>query len=222
MAEDFDTNELKITPLLEIKKPEHRIKSEFNNATPNLKRFQLTLMLLLVAFLIVIIHGSVARHMPLWRQTSLILLIFSLLLALVWSFRSGEQLGRKYYVFAEVCSVGVCLLTIIYEALSIDPTECFLLTCFLFVVFTQMVGLRLGLVLVLSAIYFITATVVMSLGPTSGIRLAFEIVLMGVCGAANVAILYGSTFDSRKNFILREQIEMQTNQTNDIWTILVP
>jgi hypothetical protein len=45
---------------------------------------------------------------------------------------------------------------------------------------------------------------------------------MGICGMANVAILYSSTFDSRKNFILREQIEMQTNQTNDIWTILVP
>lgn len=45
---------------------------------------------------------------------------------------------------------------------------------------------------------------------------------MGLCGVVNIAILYGSTFDSRKNFILREQIEMQTNQTNDIWTILVP
>lgn len=45
---------------------------------------------------------------------------------------------------------------------------------------------------------------------------------MCLCGVVNVVVLYGSTFDSRKNFILREQIEMQTNQTNDIWTILVP
>ena len=85
-----------------------------------------------------------------------------------------------------------------------------------------MVGLRLGLILILSSIYFITATVVMFLGASAGVLLVLEIILMGVCGAANVAILYGSTFDSRKNFILREQIEMQTNQTNDIWTILVP
>lgn len=74
----------------------------------------------------------------------------------------------------------------------------------------------------LSSIYFVTATIVIVLGPSIGGTVVVKIILMAVCGAANVVILYGSTFDSRKNFILREQIEMQTNQTNDIWTILVP
>lgn len=60
--------------------------------------------------------------MPILRQIPLILLILTLLLALAWSLRSGEQLGRKYYVFAEACSVVVCILTVIYELISIDST----------------------------------------------------------------------------------------------------
>jgi len=66
-----------------------------------------------------------------------------------------------------------------------------------------MVGLRLELVLILNVIYFVTATVDMAMGPTVGVKLSLLILLMGVCGAANIYILYGSTFDSRKNFILR-------------------
>lgn len=83
-------------------------------------------------------------------------------------------------------------------------------------------GVRLILILLMSGFCFIVATAVLAMSSTSSEKLAIEVVLLAVCGVVNVAILYGSTFDSRKNFILREQIEMQTNQTNDIWTILVP
>lgn len=49
-----------------------------------------------------------------------------------------------------------------------------------------------------------------------------EVVFALSCAITNFMILYKNILGSKKNFILREQIEMQTNQTNDIWTILVP
>jgi hypothetical protein len=49
-----------------------------------------------------------------------------------------------------------------------------------------------------------------------------EILFILSCAGLNLLILGSSILESRKNFILREQIEMQTNQTNDIWAILVP
>ena len=92
-------------------------------------------------------------------------------------------------------------------------------------VLTQLMGLRLRVLLVLSGACFVTGVVVLGLEvgeSISGKQMGLEVLLVGVCGLVNLAVLYGGSFDSKKNFILREQIEMQTNQTNDIWTILVP
>lgn len=85
-------------------------------------------------------------------------------------------------------------------------------------------GIRLGLILVLAGSCFISGATSVSISPLDEYKkkIPLEVLLMCLCGVVNIAVLYGSTFDSRKNFILREQIEMQTNQTNDIWTILVP
>jgi hypothetical protein len=113
-------------------------------------------------------------------------------------------------------------MLIIYEIVSSSTDSHFLLTCCAFLIFTQLIGVRLEIVSLLCVASLITSIVVSSIfsGP-NGI-LPLQIFLTCICGAVNVAVLYGSTFDSKKNFILREQIEMQTNQTNDIWTILVP
>ncbi len=113
-------------------------------------------------------------------------------------------------------------MLIIYETVSSNTDSHFLLTCCAFLIFTQLIGVRLEIVALLCVASLITNVVVSSIfsGPNS--ILPLQIFLICICGAVNVAFLYGSTFDSKKNFILREQIEMQTNQTNDIWTILVP
>jgi hypothetical protein len=102
--------------------------------------------------------------------------------------------------------------------------EHFLLTCVLFVILTQLVGVHLLFILIFIGISYIVGLMSIILGTIENYsqRVPFYIVFMTLCGIMNSAVLYSSTFDSRKNFILREQIEMQTNQTNDIWTILVP
>jgi hypothetical protein len=85
-----------------------------------------------------------------------------------------------------------------------------------------LIGVKLYIIGLLSLASLITSITITSVGNNEEGKLALEIFLTCVCGSVNLAVVYGSTFDSRKNFILREQIEMQTNQTNDIWTILVP
>jgi hypothetical protein len=75
---------------------------------------------------------------------------------------------------------------------------------------------------ILSLLSYITGAILCGIDNEVGARRGLKIMLMAGCGIVNFVVLYGSTFDSRKNYILREQIEMQTNQTNDIWTILVP
>jgi hypothetical protein len=55
---EFDTNELKMGWLLEIKKMEHRIKNEFNNVLLNLTRFQLTLLMVVILYLTEIVYCS--------------------------------------------------------------------------------------------------------------------------------------------------------------------
>jgi hypothetical protein len=110
----------------------------------------------------------------------------------------------------------------VYEFVSSNAQSHFLLTCCAFLIFTQLIGVRLEIVFLLCAASLVSSTAISSIVGSSNSVLPLQIFLSCICGAVNVAVLYGSTFDSKKNFILREQIEMQTNQTNDIWTILVP
>jgi len=133
--------------------------------------------------------------------------VAALAVALFWSISESDGLGRRYYL-------------IIYEI--IGENEHFLLTCLSFIIFTQLLGVRLSLVLILSLASYATGAIMGGIQNEDGARRVLKMMLMAGCGIVNFVVLYGSTLDSRKNYILREQIEMQTNQTNDIWTILVP
>lgn len=75
-----------------------------------------------------------------------------------------------------------------------------------FIIVTQLLGVRLGVVLVLSLGCLITGIVLTALEKDFGPRQPMEILLICSCAVVNIVVLYGSTLDSRKNFILREQI----------------
>ena len=96
---------------------------------------------------------------------------------------------------------------------SSDAQSQFLLTCCAFLIFTQLIGVRLEVVFFLCIGCLVTSIVISFIFDSPNSILPLQIFLSCICGAVNVAVLYWSTFDSKKNFILREQIEMQTNQT---------
>jgi hypothetical protein len=124
----------------------------------NLQRFQTTLAFAVLAFFIDALHGAFARKMPFIRELPLIMLILLLLATLAWLFRSGEALGRRYYVSAEVCLGVMALLAMAYELNSLQYGQHFLLTCLLFNIFTQLSGIRLSVILVLCGGCFLAAT----------------------------------------------------------------
>ncbi len=83
--------------------------------------------------------------------------------------------------------------------------EHFLLTCVLFGILTQLVGVHLLFILIFILISYIVGLVSVILGTIDNYsqRVPFYIVFMTLCGIINSAVLYSSAFDSRKNFILR-------------------
>lgn len=111
-----------------------------------------------ICFVIDVIHGATSRGIPLVNQIPLLVGILFLVIAIVWFVRADEHLGRKYYKSAEICITLVCITTIIYEATCFDYEQHFLLTCLFFVVLTQLTGIRLNLIIVLSSACFITGT----------------------------------------------------------------
>ena len=150
-----------------------------------------------------ILHGILSRNISFVHQIPLCILIIVLVWALISFTRAGEQLGQKYYWYAEIVVALMCLMIIAYEVLARNNGQPFLLTCLLFMVLTQLMGIRFRLLLFFCGSCFVTAVVVLSLEIVNGKTLAIEILLIGVCGLVNLAILYGSNFDSKKNFILR-------------------
>ena len=138
----------------------------------NLGRFQRTTLLVIVALLTDILHGILGRSIPFVDQIPLCVLTIVLIWALVSFTRAGEQIGQKYYWYAEIVVASMCLLIITYEVLARMSGKPFLLTCLLFMVLTQLMGIRFRLLLLFCSACFVTAVVVLSLGEVNGRTLA--------------------------------------------------
>lgn len=212
---------MSISPFLEIKKTEHHIKNQFSSVSANLGRLKITIVILVVIALTEIIYHSVRSSDQVARLVPLFLGLGVLGVALVWLLRYGEDLGRKYYTGAEYCLTAFFILLITFMGIG-GQEQAFLLVCLSYLVLTQLIGIRLSTVFVISLVLLIAGIIIEAVTEENDGHIVLETLFMATCCVINFAVLYASTLESRKNFILREQIEMQTNQTNDIWTILVP
>ena len=129
-----------------------------------------TLTVITICFVLDIIHGLVEQRKPIYTETPLFIVIAFLILALIYYEKNKEQLGRKYYQSSAICMVLISISAITYEALCLNYKDHFMLTCLLFIIFTQLVGLRLLFICILSGACFIMGIVGVSIRNSSDHR----------------------------------------------------
>ena len=161
IAEEVDANILKINRFLEIKNEEHRIKFCFQG----FKKYQLTFtrsFLIMVVFQLLLIFiktfyvdGSFKNYII----TLIIGTVFALCVT-IYGWKGNPEMN--YYIFAEVCTIIMTIIFIIYCILQ-NVTSHFLLTCLMITFFGQLIEIRFPILVVISCSIFLTNMILLEI-----------------------------------------------------------